>query len=102
MFLAKQLKFHREQVGLSQTRLAEKLNISRQSVSKWENGRGYPDIDNLILLSQLYDITIDDLLKENKLQANWDVQGNDERPSYFQGNYYSNSCSRLIHQSYPF
>lgn len=42
MFLAKQLKFHREQVGLSQTRLAEKLNISRQSVSKWENGRGYP------------------------------------------------------------
>lgn len=70
MFLAKQLKFHREQVGLSQTRLAEKLNISRQSVSKWENGWGYPDIDNLILLSQLYDITIDDLLKENKLLAN--------------------------------
>ena len=67
MFLAKQLKFQREQAGLSQTRLAEKLNISRQSVSKWENDRGYPDIDNLILLSQLYDILIDDLLKENKI-----------------------------------
>lgn len=69
MFLAKQLKFHREQAGLSQTGLAEKLNISRQSVSKWENDRGYPDIDNLILLSQLYDISIDDLLKENKILA---------------------------------
>lgn len=67
MFLAKQLKFHRKQAGLSQTRLAEKLNISRQSVSKWENGRGYPDIDNLIFLSQLYDTSLDDLLKENKL-----------------------------------
>lgn len=66
MTIAKQLKFHREQAGLSQATVAEELHISRQSISKWENGRGYPDIDNLVLLSELYEISIDDLLKENE------------------------------------
>lgn len=66
MAIAKQLKFHREQAGLSQATVAEELHISRQSISKWENGRGYPDIDNLVLLSELYEISIDDLLKENE------------------------------------
>jgi len=66
MILAKQLKIHRKKSGLSQSEVAEQLNISRQSISKWENGRGYPDIDNLVLLSQVYEVTIDDLLKENE------------------------------------
>ncbi|MDH6365668.1 helix-turn-helix transcriptional regulator, partial [Enterococcus sp. PFB1-1] len=60
------LKFHRENSGFSQQDVANQLNISRQSISKWENDRGYPDIDNLIRLSQMYQISIDELLKENE------------------------------------
>ncbi|MHC5250582.1 helix-turn-helix domain-containing protein [Enterococcus sp. LJL90] len=66
MVLSEKLKIYRESSGLSQTAVAEKLNISRQSVSKWENGRGYPDIDNLVLLSEIYKVSIDDLLQENQ------------------------------------
>jgi len=53
MELGEKLKSHRENKGFSQVFVAEKLNVSRQSISKWENDRGYPDYDNLILLSQL-------------------------------------------------
>uniref|UniRef100_UPI00258907B6 helix-turn-helix domain-containing protein n=1 Tax=uncultured Secundilactobacillus sp. TaxID=2813935 RepID=UPI00258907B6 len=41
------------------------LHITRQAISKWENGRSYPDIDNLVYLSGLYSVSIDQLLKEN-------------------------------------
>lgn len=66
MILANKLKNYRKQAGFSQTAVAEELNISRQSISKWENGRGYPDIDNLVLLSNMYEVSIDELLKENE------------------------------------
>jgi len=65
MTLAEQLKANREKMGLSQTDVANKLNITRQSISKWENGKGYPDLDNLVLLSEVYEVSIDELLKEN-------------------------------------
>ncbi len=52
----------RKQTGLSQEEFGEKLGLSRQSISKWETGEAIPDVDNLILLSQKYDISIDYLL----------------------------------------
>lgn len=48
---------------LSQEELAAKLGISRQAVSKWERAEASPDIDNLILLAQLYQVSLDDLLQ---------------------------------------
>nr|WP_232844719.1 helix-turn-helix transcriptional regulator [Enterococcus innesii] len=66
MELGEKLKSHRENKGFSQVFVAEKLNVSRQSISKWENDRGYPDYDNLILLSQLYEVSIGELLDENE------------------------------------
>ncbi|EHO51709.1 helix-turn-helix domain-containing protein [Lentilactobacillus kisonensis] len=63
--LAQQLKEARINRGLSQNEVATILHVSRQSISKWENGRGYPDIDNLISLSQLYQTSTDQLLKQN-------------------------------------
>ncbi|WP_396094887.1 helix-turn-helix domain-containing protein [Enterococcus faecium] len=51
---------------MSQSEVAKYLNISRQSISKWENDTSSPDINNLTLLSSLYEISIDDLLKEKK------------------------------------
>ena len=53
----------RKQNGLSQEELAEKLNVSRQAVSKWENGSGYPELDKLMVLCELFHCTMDDLLK---------------------------------------
>lgn len=62
--LAERLKYYRNKSGLSQATVAKELKVSRQAISKWENGRGYPDIDNLILLSNTYKVSIDQLLKE--------------------------------------
>ena len=52
----------RKQAGLSQEALAEKLGISRQAVSKWERAESAPDTDNLIALSKLYGVSLDELL----------------------------------------
>lgn len=63
MELSKSLKKARENAGFSQAEVAEKLNISRQAISKWENGWTSPDIDNLVILSDLYDVSLDELFK---------------------------------------
>ena len=55
----------RKDLRLSQEDLAEKLDISRQAIAKWETGQAYPEIDNLIKLSNLFQITIDRLIKDN-------------------------------------
>lgn len=65
MNISIQLKNARISTGFSQNEIATILHVTRQSISKWENGRGYPDLDNLIMLSEIYKISIDDLLKEN-------------------------------------
>ncbi|MGH4119399.1 helix-turn-helix domain-containing protein [Clostridium sp.] len=54
----------RKEKGLSQEQLAELLDVSRQSVSKWESGQTYPEINKLIILSDLFKITLDDLVKD--------------------------------------
>ncbi|WP_101773385.1 helix-turn-helix domain-containing protein [Peptostreptococcus faecalis] len=58
-----QIKFKRKELNLSQEELAEKLFVSRQTVSNWENGRSFPDVQNLIALSILYGISLDELVK---------------------------------------
>ncbi len=60
--LDKRLKDAREAKGLSQNYVAEHLNITRQAISKWENGKSMPDLENLIILSTLYEISLDELL----------------------------------------
>ncbi|WP_207942215.1 hypothetical protein DOK78_000699 [Enterococcus sp. DIV2402] len=62
MSLAQNIVRFRKENELSQQQLAEQLNISRQSVSKWENGESLPGIDNLILLSGLLNISLDELI----------------------------------------
>lgn len=61
--IANRLVNLRKNNNLSQEALAEKLGISRQAVSKWERAEASPDTDNLILLSRLYGISLDELLK---------------------------------------
>lgn len=52
----------RKKKKLSQEQLAEKLNVSRQTISNWENGKFYPDIDALVKISNFFSISLDDLL----------------------------------------
>ena len=60
--MAKRLADRRRQAGLTQEALAEKLEVSRQAVSKWERSESSPDTDNLIALAQLYGVSLDELL----------------------------------------
>ncbi|MHC9531892.1 helix-turn-helix domain-containing protein [Dellaglioa sp. L3N] len=69
--IAQQLKDTRVKNGYTQNEVATILCITRQSISKWENGRTYLDLDNLVLLSDLYKTPLDDLVRKNKeLQTN--------------------------------
>ena len=65
MNLAEKLISLRKKQGLTQLELAEKLDVSRQAVSRWEAGDAMPGIDNLKLLSELYEVSIDFLLNDN-------------------------------------
>ena len=64
--IANRLLEYRKKSGLSQEELTEKLDISRQSVSKWERAEASPDTDNLIELAKIYGVTMDDLLNVDK------------------------------------
>ena len=63
MEIGKKLKDARMNSGFTQEAVAEKINVSRQTISNWENEKSYPDIISVIELSNLYSISLDDLLK---------------------------------------
>ena len=63
MELNEQIKKYRTEMNLSQEELAEKIYVTRQSVSNWENGKTYPDIHSLLLLGSLFGISLDQLVK---------------------------------------
>ena len=54
MELGSQIKKYRNELALSQDALAEKVYVSRQTISNWENGKSYPDVNSLILLSEVF------------------------------------------------
>lgn len=66
MTLATKLVFLRKQKGLTQMELAEKLNVSRQAISRWEVGAAVPGMDNIKILCEMYDVSIDSLLSDDK------------------------------------
>lgn len=72
--ISDKLKQARIEKGYSQEEVSKKLKITRQSISKWENGRGYPDIYNMKLLCDLYEISVDAILKEDERFTGLSVQ----------------------------
>lgn len=68
MNLSAKLTSLRKQKGLTQMDLAEKLNMSRQAISRWEVGTAVPSTDNLKVLSELYGVTVDYLLNDGAVQ----------------------------------
>lgn len=69
MGIGKKLKNARIEAGLTQEKAAEKINVSRQTISNWENEKSYPDIISVIALSDLYSVSLDELLKGDQKMA---------------------------------
>lgn len=66
MTIGELLKEARLQAGMTQEKVAEAIGVSRQSISNWENDKTYPDVINVIALSELYQVSLDYLLKGSK------------------------------------
>ena len=56
------LKQKRNELQLTQEEVAEKIHVSRQTISNWENGRNLPDLSSLILISDIYAVSLDELI----------------------------------------
>ena len=63
MEVGTQIKKYRSNMGISQEELAEKVYVSRQTVSNWETGKNYPDIHSVLLLSSVFNVSLDQLMK---------------------------------------
>ena len=63
MEIGKQIKKYRIAMKLSQDALAEKIFVSRQTISNWENNKNYPDVKSLLILSSLFNVSLDVLVK---------------------------------------
>lgn len=92
--IAKRLLEFRKANGYSQEDLAEKLGVSRQAISNWERNESSPDTDNLIALAQLYNVSIDELLKGSsqpeKNKADEKAEETADESSYSESNKYDN------------
>lgn len=66
MSFGEQIKNQRERLALTQQVVADNLHITRQTLSKWENNKSYPDLKMLLALSDLYHVSVDSLLREDK------------------------------------
>ena len=70
MIFSEKLQVLRKNKGFTQETFAEKLNVSRQAVAKWESGQVYPDIGNLIEISNLLNVSVDYLVKDQDCAVN--------------------------------
>ena len=69
MTIGEKIQTLRKQYGMSQDQLADALNLSRQAVSKWENNESQPDIENLIEISNVFNVSTDYLIKDGYTSA---------------------------------
>src|SRR5699024_10857935 len=69
----------RKAKGLSQEELGMELQVSRQTISKWEAGQSYPDFQRLVILSDYFDLTLDELVKDIDVQDVREKNMTDER-----------------------
>ena len=67
MTLAEKISTFRKKNGWSQEELAERLNVSRQSVSKWESAQSIPELDKIVQMSELFGVSTDQLIKDGDL-----------------------------------
>ncbi len=76
MELGKHIKKYRTEANISQEELADKVFVSRQTISNWENNKSYPDIKSLVLMSEIFHVSLDQLIKGDleKMKQEIDAQ----------------------------
>ena len=79
MEIGKQIRKHRTELKLSQDDLADKVYVTRQTISNWENDRNYPDIRSLVLLSNVFGVSLDILVKGDLEQMKDEIKAEDIR-----------------------
>jgi transcriptional regulator with XRE-family HTH domain len=89
----------RKEKGMSQENLAEILDVSRQAISKWESGQSYPETDKLIVLSDMFGVTLDSLIKDGEIEK--DNQNIASDPFWIRrGSYFEYKSERMV-GNYP-
>lgn len=88
MQVGTQIKKYRSDRGFSQEELAEKVYVSRQTVSNWETGKNYPDIHSLLLLSSLFNVSLDQLIKGDVETMRTEIKETEIRKFNFYGTIY--------------
>lgn len=89
MEVGAQIKKYRGNIGISQEELAQKVYVSRQTVSNWETGRNYPDIHSLLLLSSLFHVSLDQLVKGDVETMKKEIKETEIKKFNKYGNIYS-------------
>ena len=85
MEIGNQIKKYRNELGLSQEELADKIFVTRQTISNWENEKNYPDIKSLVMLSSLFGISLDNLVKGDLEEMKKQIKESDIREFHRQG-----------------
>ena len=99
MKIGERLKYERNKINLTQAEVALHLSVARQTISAWENERSYPDIQNLVALSDLYHISLDILLREDEvIMEHIEKESTIVKKSYsiLQISYFANICLLIM------
>ena len=89
MELGKQIKKYRSEMNLSQEELADKIFVSRQTVSNWENDKNYPDIKSLLLMSEVFGVSLDILVKGDIENMKKMINENEVNKANYYGNIFA-------------
>lgn len=88
MNFSDKLKEIRKNEGLSQEQLAEKIGVSRQAITKWETGKGLPDVENMVIIAEIFKTTLDELLRDSA------VRQEQKAPVYTSETIYDIDCEK--------
>lgn len=97
MNISKQLKNYRKKFNISQEELSEIIHVSRQTISNWENNKSYPDLQSLLLLSDYFKVSLDELVKGDIVNMKNQIQSNELKKL----RNYSLICGALMFATVP-
>lgn len=101
MSLGEKLKENRKKAGLSQEELAEKLNVSRQAITKWENDKGFPSIESLQNIAKLFDVSIDYLLDDKSITSANTIRESINLSEYNGNGKYRSKYNAVVKTKFP-